>query len=297
MAEAVEVPNGLPRVRTISSRLNWVARLPWIPIIIMTAILFVTIFAPLLTPYDPTSVDLSNRLLPPVWQEGGSPAHILGTDTLGRDLLTRIFYGGRVSLQVALYVLALGGGIGLALAILAGYLKGIVGMVIMRTVDSLMAMPTLLISLVFAISLGPSMKTVVLAIAVTIWSRFTRVLQGEVLAVSKRDYVLQARVAGCSELRIMIVHILPNVLNTFMILLSLQVGATIITAASLSFLGAGVPPPTPSWGQMIAEGREYISNAWWLSLLPGLALALTVFAFNQLGDWLRDALDPKLRQL
>ena len=211
--------------------------------------------------------------------------------------MTRIFYGGTVSLQVSFYVLAVSGSIGLALGIIAGYMKGVIGTVIMRTVDSLMAIPALLIALVFSISLGPSMRTVILAIAVVIWSRFTRVLHGEVLSVSRRDFVSMARVAGCSELRIMLVHIFPNVLNTFMILLSLNVGSTIITEAALSFLGAGIPPPTPSWGQMISEGRDYINSAWWISLLPGLALALTVLAFNLLGDWVRDALDPRLRQL
>jgi peptide/nickel transport system permease protein len=297
MSNAMEISQTRPNFYPALERLAWLARLPWAPVLILMVVVFVSIFAPLLTSHNPTAVDLPNRLIPPSWQAGGRPEFILGTDTLGRDLMTRIFYGGRVSLQVAFYVLATSGTIGLALGIVAGYLKGIVSSAIMRAVDSLMAMPTLLVALVFAVSLGPSMKTVVLAIAVTIWSRFTRVLRGEVLSISKRDFVAQARVAGCSELRIMAVHILPNIFNTFMILLSLNVGSTIITEASLSFLGAGIPPPTPSWGQMISEGRDYITSAWWLSLLPGFALALTVLAFNQLGDWMRDMLDPRLRQL
>lgn len=299
----MEIPQTVPNLRTAPNlqttlnRLAWLARLPLIPLIILAAVIFTSLFAPILTPHDPMSIDLPNRLMPPAWQAGGNPEHILGTDSLGRDLMARIFYGGRISLQVAFYVLAVSGTIGLALGIIAGYMRGIAGAVIMRTVDSLMAIPALLIALVFAFTLGPSMNTVVLAIAVTIWSRFTRVLRGEVLSVSKRDYVSQARIAGCSTFRIMTVHILPNVLNTFMVLLTLQVGATIITEASLSFLGAGIPPPTPSWGQMISEGKDYLTSAWWIALLPGLALALCVFAFNQLGDSLRDVLDPKLRQL
>ena len=295
-APNAQIVQNIQTVPIIQRALNRLARLPLIPMIILAAVLFVSLFAPFLTPHDPMEINLPNRLLPPAWQAGGSPEHIIGTDSLGRDLLTRIFYGGRISLQVAFYVLAVSGTIGLALGIIAGYVRGIVGTIIMRTVDGLMAIPALLIALVFAISLGPSMKTVILAIGVVIWSRFTRVLRGEVLSVSKRDYVAQARVAGCSELRIMVVHILPNVFNTFTILLSLQVGSTILTEASLSFLGAGIPPPTPSWGQMISEGKDYITSAWWISLLPGLALALTVLAFNLLGDWLRDVLDPKLRQ-
>ena len=152
-------------------------------------------------------------------------------------------------------------------------------------------------AVVFSMTLGPSMKTVIIAISVVLWARFARVIRGEVLAISDRDYVLQAKVAGASQLRIMFFHILPNIFNTFMILLSLNVGWIILVEASLSFLGAGIPPPTPSWGQMVAEGRGYVTTAWWIALFPGLALALTVFAFNQFGDWLRDRLDPKLRQL
>ncbi len=293
----MEIPQTAISLKRAPSRLAGLARLPWMPMIILATIVFVSIFAPFLTTQDPTAISLPNRFLPPSWQPGGKPEFILGTDSLGRDLLSRIYYGGRISLQVSVYVLAVSGTIGLALGILAGYRRGILGAVIMRTVDSFMAIPTLLIALVFALSMGPSMKTVVLAIAVTIWSRFTRVIRGEVLSVSRRDFVAQARVAGCSEFRIMLVHILPNVFSIFMILLTLNIGSTIITEASLSFLGAGIPPPTPSWGQMISEGKDYINDAWWISFFPGLALALTVLAFNQLGDWLRDELDPRLRQL
>jgi peptide/nickel transport system permease protein len=293
----MEIALRVPAADKAPARLGRLKRLPWTPIVILATVMFVSIFAPILTPHDPTNVNLPNRLLPPSWQAGGKPEYLFGTDSLGRDLLTRIFYGGRVSLQVAFYVLAVSGTIGLALGIVAGYVRGILGTLIMRTVDGLMAIPSLLIALVFAMSLGPSLQTVVFAIGILMWSRFTRVLYGEVLSVSRTNYVLQAKVAGCSDLRIMMVHILPNILNVFMILLSLNVGATIITEASLSFLGAGIPPPTPSWGQMISDGKDYLTTAWWISLLPGVAVALTVLAFNMLGDWLRDELDPRLRQL
>ncbi len=194
-------------------------------------------------------------------------------------------------------VLIFGGGIGLFLGILAGYARGWVEAIIMRTVDSFMAIPNILIALVFAMTLGPSMNTIILALASVIWARFARVTYGEVLALMKRDFILQARVAGCSPLRIMFVHLIPNVFNTFMVMVSLSVGQIVLMEASLSFLGAGIPPPTPSWGQMVSEGRDYITSAWWIAFFPGLALALTVLAFNQFGDWLRDRLDPKLRQL
>ena len=274
-----------------------IKNMPWIPITILTTLLIITIFAPLLTPHSPDEIALPNRLLPPVWQEGGSPDHLLGTDTLGRDLLTRIYFGARVSLLVAALVLTFGGLTGLALGILSGYVRGVIGAVIMRLVDSLMAIPSILIALVFAMTLGPSMRTVIIAVSVVLWARFARVMRGEVLAVSTRDYILQAKVAGCSEGRIMLIHVLPNVFNTFMILLSLNVGWVILIEASLSFLGAGIPPPTPSWGQMVSEGRGYITSAWWITFFPGLALAITVLAFQLFGDWLRDKLDPKLRQL
>ena len=280
-----------------SGRMASLGRLPWFSIVILAVLLFVAAFAPMLTPHSPYDISLPDRLTPPSWKEGGSPQYLIGTDTLGRDLWTRILFGTRVSLLVGALVLLISGGIGLMLGVIAGYIGGVVSAVIMRIVDSLMALPALLLALVFAITLGPSMNTVILALSVLLWSRFARVIRGETLAIANRDFILQAKVAGCSEPRIMIVHVLPNVLTTFMILLTLNVGWVILAEASLSFLGAGIPPPTPSWGQMVAEGRGYITTAWWICFFPGMALALTVLAFQLFGDWLRDRLDPKLRQL
>lgn len=272
-------------------------KVPWIPISILAAIIFTTVFAPLLTPHKPDEISLAVRFQPPVWQEGGSAKYLLGTDTLGRDLLARILYGARVSLLVAVLVLAIGGLIGLTLGVLAGYLQGTAGVIIMRLVDSLMAIPAIFFALVFAMTLGPSMRTVVIALTIVLWARFARVIRGDVLAIAYKEYISQAKLAGASRLRIMSLHIVPNILNTFMILLSLNIGWVILLEASLSFLGAGIPPPTPSWGQMVSEGRGYITSAWWISFFPGLALAVTVLALNLFGDWLRDKLDPKLRQL
>jgi peptide/nickel transport system permease protein len=272
-------------------------RLPWGPIVIIAAMVFVAVFAPLLTPHSPTEQDLTNKLMPPVWQQEGNSKYLLGTDLFGRDLLTRLFYGARVSLTVAAAALLAGGGVGLIIGILSGYAGGRLDSLLMRVVDATLAFPTILFALLLAITLGAGLRTVVIAVSLILWARFARVVRGEVLAVKSRDFIALAQVRGCSHLRIMAVHILPNVLNTFMVLLTLHMGFVIIVEASLSFLGAGIPPPTPSWGQMVAEGRGKIASAWWLSMFPGLAITLVVLAFNLFGDWLRDRLDPKLSQL
>jgi peptide/nickel transport system permease protein len=206
-------------------------------------------------------------------------------------------YGARVSLTVAAFALLSGGLIGLAVGIIAGYLGGRVDSILMRVVDATLTFPTILIALLLAVSLGAGLRTIVIAITVIIWARFARVVRGEVLGVRARDFVSLARVHGCSGLRIMLVHIVPNVMNTFMVLLTLHIGFVIIVEASLSFLGAGIPPPTPSWGQMVADGRSHIASAWWLAVMPGAAIMLVVLAFNLFGDWLRDWLDPRLRQV
>jgi peptide/nickel transport system permease protein len=273
------------------------ARLPWVSLSIIAVLAFAALFAPLLAPHSPTAQSLPDKLRPPAWQEGGSPTHLLGTDALGRDLLSRLLYGARVSLTAAAAALLAGGGVGLVLGILSGYTGGRVDNVLMRVVDATLTFPTILIALLLAVSLGQGLRTIVLAIAFIIWARFARVVRGEALAVKGRDFVALARVHGCSHLRIMAVHIVPNVMNTFMVLLTLHIGFVIIVEASLSFLGAGIPPPTPSWGQMVADGRGHIASAWWLSVVPGAAIMLVVLAFNLLGDWLRDWLDPRLRQV
>src|SRR5437867_1363685 len=273
------------------------ARLPWTSFFIIAVLILVAVLAPLIAPHSPTEQSLPDKLRPPAWQEGGSTTHLLGTDVLGRDVLSRIIYGARVSLIVAAVALLAGGGVGLIVGIVAGYLGGRVDSFLMRVVDATLTFPTILIALLLAVSLGQGLQTIAIAITVLIWARFARVVRGEVLAVKARDFVALARVHGCSHLRIMAIHIVPNVLNTFMVLLTLHIGFVIIVEASLSFLGAGIPPPTPSWGQMVADGRSHIESAWWLSVVPGAAIMLVVLAFNLFGDWLRDWLDPRLRQV
>ncbi len=273
------------------------ARLPWTAFSIIVVLVVVAVFAPLIAPHSATEQSLPDKLRPPAWQAGGSATHLLGTDLLGRDVLSRLVYGARVSLVVALSALVAGGGVGLALGILAGYVGGRLDGLIMRTVDATLTFPTILIALLLTVSLGQGLRTIVIAVTLIIWARFARIVRGEVLAVKTRDFVALARVHGCSHLRIMAVHIVPNVMNTFMVLLTLHIGFVIIVEASLSFLGAGIAPPTPSWGQMVADGRNHIASGWWLSVVPGTAILLVVLAFNLFGDWLRDWLDPRLRQV
>jgi peptide/nickel transport system permease protein len=272
-------------------------QLPWTPLVIITTMVFVAVFAPWLTPHSPIDQSLPDKLIPPFWEDGGTAKYPLGTDIFGRDVLTRLFYGARVSLVVAASALIVGGGVGLILGVLSGYIGGRVDMLLMRIVDAALAFPTILFALLLAVTLGQGLRTLIIAVSLILWARFARVVRGEVLSLKARDFVALARVHGCSPLRIMATHLLPNILNTFMVLMTLYVGVVIVAEASLSFLGAGVPPPMPSWGLMVAEGRGKIASAWWISLIPGIAITLTVFAFNLFGDWLRDRLDPKLRQL
>lgn len=272
-------------------------QLPWIPVVIIVIIVFAAIFAPIVAPHSPTKQSLRDKLQPPAWQERGTAKHLLGTDILGRDILSRLIYGARVSLIVASTALLAGGAIGGVLGLISGYAGGKVDTLIMRAVDATLAFPTILFALLLAVTMGQGLLTVVLAVTLILWARFARVTRGEVLGLKDNDYVALAHVHGCSGVRIMFVHIMPNVFNTFMVMLTLHVGLVILTEASLSFLGAGIPPPTPSWGQMVADGRAKVATAWWISIIPGVAITLVVIAFNVFGDWLRDRLDPKLRQL
>ena len=272
-------------------------RLPLISVGIILTMIFMAVFAPWVAPHSPTDQSLPHKLLPPFWEDRGLLKYPLGTDLFGRDVLSRLIYGARVSLMITGLALTAGGGIGLILGIVSGYIGGKLDSVLMRFVDAAFAFPTILFALLLAVTMGQGMVTLTIALSLFLWAGFARVIRGEVLALKQRDFVALAKVHGCSATRIMFSHMLPNVLNTFMVLLTLNVGVIIVGEASLSFLGAGVPPPTPSWGLMAAEGRGKIASAWWLTLIPGLAITLVVLAFNLFGDWLRDRLDPKLRQL
>lgn len=277
--------------------LTAIRRIPIVPLVIIVAFVGTAALAERLSVHSPTKTSLPKRLRPPAWVEGGSWTHPLGTDPLGRDILTRIIYGARVSLLVVVLTLFLGGGIGLILGLLAGYYGRRLDSLLMRTADITMAFPIILFAILLVAILGSGLINVVIAMGLVLWARYARVIRGEALALMRRDFIARARVNGCSSWRIILIHLFPNTLNTLMVLLSLQVGWLIIVESSLSFLGAGIPPPTPSWGGMIAEGRDYITRAWWVGLFPGLAIMLTVLAFNLFGDWLRDTLDPRQRQV
>ena len=292
-----ELTQATPVIRRTRWRLAMLRRVPLIPLGIIVIMVLTAGLAEFLTPYSPTDISLPERLRPPCWEQGGSFAHLLGTDPMGRDLLARLIYGARISLVVGLLGLFVGGGVGTILGLVSGYAGGRVDVFLMRVTDTTLSFPIILFAILLVVVLGGSLLTVVLAVALVLWARFARVIRGEVLSLRERDFVAQARIAGSSPVRIMAVHLFPNILNTLVVLLSLQVGWVIIVEASLSFLGAGVPPPTPTWGSMIAEGRDYIASAWWVSFFPGLAILATVLAFNLFGDWLRDALDPTMRQL
>jgi peptide/nickel transport system permease protein len=273
-------------------------RYPLVPLALLTFLLVIpAALAPLVAPYDPLKGSLANRLRPPVWQQGGSIDYPLGTDKLGRDILSRIIYGARVSLAVSLAAIVVGGVLGTALGLMSGYFGGRVDAVIMRLVDISLSFPTILVALVLVAAVGPSFSTVIIVVVVFLWARYARLVRGETLAIKERDFIARARVAGASHIRIMGRYIFPNVVNSLVVLATLQVGYVILLESTLSFLGAGLPRPTPAWGLMIADGRELIVTAWWVSMFPGMAIMLTVLALNLLGDWLRDHLDPKLRNV
>ena len=272
-------------------------RAPLIPLSILLFFVVLAIFADVISPYSSTEVSLRDRLTPPAWAGDGNWGHPLGTDPLGRDLATRVAYGARTSLMVAAATVLLSAAIGVILGLIAGYNRGIVDTVIMRAADITIAFPIILFAIMLVVILGPGIFNLVAAVGVVLWARFARVIRGEVLILMERDFIARARVTGCSSVRIIVTHLFPNIVNTTVVLLTLQIGFVIIIESSLSFLGAGVPPPTPAWGSMIAEGRDYTTNAWWVSVVPGVALALIVISFNLLGDWLREALDPRQRQV
>jgi peptide/nickel transport system permease protein len=267
-----------------------------IPAVVLSLLVIMAIFAPLLSPYDPLQTSLSARLQPPAFA-GGTTAHLLGTDKLGRDVLSRIIWGARVSLSVSLLVILITATIGTMLGILGGYLGGVSDGFLMRFTDISLAFPGILIALLLAVTMGPSFTTVVLAICLLGWAPYSRLIRGEVLKLRNADFVLQARIIGCSPLRIMATHIFPNVINPLLILATLSVGLIILIESALSYLGAGIPPPTPTWGSMVSDGRGLIDTAWWISFFPGLAIGAVVLSANYLGDWLRDRLDPRLRQI
>jgi peptide/nickel transport system permease protein len=281
-------------------RRRWPAggrQLPFFPTIVLAALVFAALFASQLAPHDPREGDITRKSLPPVWMERGTWEHPLGTDRFGRDVWSRIIHGTRISLAVSLIAIGVAGTVGTSVGLISGYRGGVTDAILMRLTDIGLSLPTILIAVVLVAVSEPSFGNVIVVIALLLWPRFARQIRGETLAIKEQEYVALATVAGRSGAWIISRHIFPNVVPTLLVVCTLQVGYVILLEGTLSFLGVGVPPPNPAWGLMIADGRGFLATAWWISLFPGLAMLLTVLAVNLLGDWLRDRLDPKLRQL
>ncbi|SRR6266571_962270 len=289
----VEAARGLPRW------LRLVRAWPLLPMLILVPLILVALCADVIAPYDPIQpVPGAKIYAPPFWMPGGSMHALLGTDFQGRDILSRLLFGARVSLIVGVMGTLVAGSLGAALGILAGYLGGWVDQVIMRVTDAWLALPALVFAIFLATMLGPSMWNIIIILGLVYWTRYARVIRGEVLSLREREFVKLAEIAGARRWRVIRRHILPNVLNTTMILASLTIGVVIIAEASLSFLGVGVPPPQPAWGSMLAEARSTLmAGKWWLTVWPGLCILLVVLATQLFGDWLRVRLDPQLRNL
>jgi len=254
------------------------------------------VFAPALAPHDPLKQNLPGRLQPPLWRDDSGDLHVLGTDQLGRDLLSRMIYGARISLIVAGTAVPISAALGVLLGVTSGFIRGHYENLVMRVLDVQLALPFILLALAVLVAVGPSFRNIVLLLGITGWTGFARLLRAETLSLRERDFVSAAEMIGASRRRIVFRHILPNTVSTIIVLVTLQVPQVIVIESALSFLGLGIQPPTPSWGGMLSQGRRYLLNQWWVAVFPGLCITLVVLGGNLLGDWLRDTLDPRHRR-
>ena len=261
---------------------------------ILLVVIGAAVFAPYVAPHDPARQSLIRRFTPPVWAHGGNTAYLLGTDQVGRDILSRIIHGARISLVVGVSAVLVSLTVGVTLGLLGGFLQGRVDTVIMTVVDVMLSFPQLLLALAFVAALGPSLTTIIVVLGLTGWERYARVVRAEVLALREKDFVEAARAMGAGPTRVLMRHLLPNTFSSIIVMSTLQVAQAILAEAALSFLGVGTGSAYPTWGQMIALGRDFVSVAWWLPTFPGLAILLTVLSINLVGDRLRDALDPRV---
>jgi peptide/nickel transport system permease protein len=277
---------------------DFLVRYPIIWVTIFTILVILAVGAPFFAEHDPIrDADFSRVRGAPFWLEGGTTDFLLGTDQVGRDIWSRLLYGGRVSLMVVAVAMTSGMIIGTALGLAAGFIGGIVDEIVMRLVDAWIALPFIMLALVIKIVLGSSLTVMFFLLILISWVGFVRPVRGEVLSLRERDYVSAARIVGASGFRIAFRHILPGVSSTVIVLATLGAGGLVLTEATLSYLGVGIPQPTPTWGNMISDGRQYLDSAWWISTMPGIAIFLLVLSLNFTGDWLRDRWDPQLRQL
>lgn len=296
--QAMSLPGALAAAMRPRRRIRAKTLFTVLPCLLLICVFVgVGIFAPALAPQDPKKVELIHKLEPPAWQSGGSWSHALGTDNLGRDVLSRLIYGTRISLLVVALTVPLSVIWGVTVGLLAAWYSGVTDKVLMRIVDVQLAMPAILFAILLAAVFGPSLRNVIILIVVWGWSGYARVIRGETLSLRERDYVVGARAAGATDFRILTRHLLPNLVNSIVILATLEIASVILVEASLSFLGVGVAPGTASWGAMVAEGRTFITIAWWLITIPGIAIFTVSLVANFMGDWLRDALDPRLKNI
>lgn len=266
-----------------------------VAMVFIAVVMLLAVAAPLVAPHDPVDAELANSMRPPMWIEGGSATYPLGTDGFGRDVLSRLIYGARISLAVSAIALVIGLAVGGFVGLLAGYAGGRIDAVLMRTVDIVMSFPLIVIALALAVAIGPSFFNVAFVIGLLVWPRIARQVRGDCLVVKQQEFVRYATAVGIRGRTIARRHLLPNIMPGILMVSTLEVGHVILVEASLSFLGAGVPPPEPSWGVSVSDGRGLIATGWWISLFPGLAILLTVLAINVVGDWFRDYLDPRTR--
>jgi peptide/nickel transport system permease protein len=263
--------------------------------ILVLAVIICAIFAPQLAPYNPLVGHLADRLDPPSWVPGSTHLHLLGADEVGRDELSRIIYGSRISLLVGFSATAISCAIGTALGMLAAYYGGAVETIVMRLVDLVLAFPFILLAIMIVAILGPGLSKIIFVLAATQWAGFARIVRGETLSMKEREFVEAARALGLKGIRVMTKHILPNIASSIIVLFTIAVAVNILAESALSYLGLGVDPRIPTWGGMLADGQLYITSSWWVATFPGIAIMLTVMGFNLIGDWLRDRIDPKYR--
>jgi peptide/nickel transport system permease protein len=277
--------------------LRRLGRWPWLAIILLAPVVISGVLGSVIFPHDPTSIDLMAPRTPPVWMAGGNWSHLLGTDQFGRDLLSRLMEGSRTALIIALASVFLAALIGVTAGIVAGYYGGIVDNIIMRIADIVFAIPAILLIILIGGAVGGGFTTVLVSIVIVSWVLYARVIRGEALVLRERGFVALAKVANCSDFRILFRHILPNLMPTCIVLMTLQAGFALLIEAAITFIGLGIQPPATTWGLLIAEGRPYMTTAWWIPTFAGAAITLTVLGANLLGDWLQERYSPRLRQM
>jgi peptide/nickel transport system permease protein len=276
---------------------KYVSPLVLVSWLMVLALLIAALFSPQVAPHNPVRERLLDRLLPPVWAQEGEWHYVLGTDHLGRDVVSRIIYGSRVSLIVGVAAMLVGGSLGITLGVAAGYVGGRCDDVVMALADMQLAFPTILLAITIIAVLGPSFANLVVVIGISGWVTYARIARAQVLSLREKEFIEAIRAQGGGPQRIICRHILPNILSPLIVIATLDLARTIILESTLSFLGLGIQPPTPSWGGMLSDGREYLLSAWWIATFPGVVLMLTALSFNRLGDWVRDLSDPRLRRI